>query len=47
MDMDKHKAESDYTLTHFFLAQAYTHMGDKELASKHCAITTKRQVEIN
>ena len=40
-----HRTESNYTLTMFYLAQAYTKLGIKDFAAKYCGLTMKRQFE--
>lgn len=41
------RSENLYTLTLFFLAQAYTKLGEKEKAAIYCGNTLKRQFETN
>lgn len=43
--LNLNKTESYYTLTQFYLAQAYTKIGQKEKAAFYCGSTMKRQYE--
>ena len=45
--LNKISLEQNYTLTIFYIAQAYTKLGYKNKAIKYCAITLKRQIEYN
>jgi hypothetical protein len=45
--LNKVSLEQNYTLTIFYIAQAYTKLGYKNKAIKYCAITLKRQIEYN
>ncbi|CAG9318986.1 unnamed protein product [Blepharisma stoltei] len=38
------KAEQNYTLTLFYMAQAYSKLGEKEKSAKFCAETMERQI---
>lgn len=43
--IDHEQVEDSYTLTQFYLAQAYTKMGLKDLAGEYCGLTLQRQHE--
>ena len=45
MGINKSRTEAYYTLTLFYLAQAYTKLGMKEKAALYCGNTMKRQYE--
>jgi len=43
--IDHEQLEDSFTLTLFYLAQAYTKMGLKDLAGEYCGLTLQRQHE--
>lgn len=43
--IDHEQLEDSYTLTQFYLAQAYTKLGLKDLAGEYCGLTLQRQHE--
>jgi len=44
---DHEQIEDSYTLTLFYLAQAYTKMNFKTKAAEHCGMTLQRQYSNN
>jgi len=46
-ESDKDKMEAQYTLTLFYLAQVFGHLGDAQKSADYCSLTLNRQLEAN